>query len=65
MRSKVPSDVDVFLEKTQVKAAGRDIPDITQVTRIDDLLNSSHGGRIEESMADHQPAILILALPCA
>src|SRR5579872_1328200 len=44
VRRQVPRDVDVFLEKAQVEAAGGDIPEIAQVTRIDDLLDFSHGG---------------------
>ena len=46
VRRQVPGDIDVLLKKPQVQAARTDVPNVTNVTAIHDLLDLHHRRRI-------------------
>ena len=54
MRSQIPGDVDVLLEKTEIEALGVDVADFANVAGVDDLGNLQDGLGIDEGVPYHQ-----------
>src|SRR4029077_5282208 len=54
MGREVPGYVDVFLKQAKVEASRIDIPDITDIARLNNIDDLAHDGEKKKRMADHQ-----------
>src|SRR5271166_5771022 len=54
VRGKVPGHVDILLKEPQVEAARIDVPDLADVSGLDNLGDFTDGSRIKECVANHQ-----------
>ena len=60
VRRQIPSDIDVFLEQSQIQTPRVDVADLTQVSGLHDFGDFPHGSRVEECVVDHQDQPLAL-----
>ena len=56
MRAEIPGDAHVGLVQAQVDAAGRDEVEVTQIARVDQLLDGDDRWAVEERVTRHQHA---------
>src|SRR5258708_23121681 len=61
MGSKVPGHVDIVLIQSQIESPRIDVPDLADVTGLDNSDNFTYRSRIQECVANHQDEAITLS----
>jgi hypothetical protein len=54
VRRQIPSDINVFLEQSQIETPAIDIADFTYISGLNDLGDLLHRRRVKKSVIEHQ-----------